>query len=210
MDTKITKKLPSLLQSAAHAIKPQLFGLTAFFISRVTLFDTINPVLLGFIGILCFEKCFFTAIFFSCIGLVTIHSKIYIARYLIAVCILAMFVYIAAMKNIKPSSLTKSTLCGLSMFTGGILFSVSEDITVFYGILAVLEGLLSAFMCYIFDSSSELIFSKKPKHTIDSEELLSLSLIICCIISGSADINMGYTPLSLYLMMVFIFLLCFP
>ena len=205
MDTKITKKITSVVRT----VKPHLFGVTAFFLARVILFDTINPVLMGFMGILCFEKCFFTAIFFACIGLVTVHGKIYIARYLISMCLLAMFIYIASVKKLKPSSMTKSALCGLSMLTGGILFSVSEDITVFYSILAVLEGLLSAFMCYIFDSSSELLFSSKAKNTIDSEELLSLSLIICCVISGSADINMGYTPLSLYLMMVFIFLLCY-
>lgn len=59
MDTKITKKITSVVRT----VKPHLFGVTAFFLARVILFDTINPVLMGFMGILCFEKCFFTAIF---------------------------------------------------------------------------------------------------------------------------------------------------
>lgn len=204
MDTKINTRIYKILFATA----PHIFGACAFFMGRVVLFDTIDPVLLGFVGTLCFENCFLTAILFSVLGLATIYNRIYIARYLIALAVLLMFTYIASLKKIRPSSLNKSVLCGISMLVGGILFSVSEQITLFYGILAVLEGLLAGFICYIFDSAVGMLFMKERKHTLESEELLSMSLIICCIISGSANLNMGYTPLSLYLMLVFIFLLC--
>ncbi|MBQ9519839.1 MAG: SpoIIE family protein phosphatase, partial [Firmicutes bacterium] len=63
-------------------------------------------------------------------------------------------------------------------------------------------------VCYIFNTASDLIFLKKHKSTIESEELLSLSLMLCCMISGASGIKTGFTPLSVYLMLVFIFLLC--
>ncbi|MBR1736492.1 MAG: hypothetical protein IJ736_05695, partial [Firmicutes bacterium] len=204
MDTKKTKDITKTLFAAL----PHLFGAAAFFIGRVVLFDTINPVIVGFTAALCFENCFLTAIFFSVLGLATIYSRIYVARYMIALAVLLMFTYIATLKHIKHSALNKSVLGGVSMLIGGFLFSVSEDITLVYIILAVLEGMLAGFECYIFDSGTRILFMKEQKQTLESEELLSLSLMICCVVSGSANINMGYTPLSIYLMLVFIFLLC--
>lgn len=205
MNTKISKKATLFFTGAI----PHIFGISAFFMGRVLLFDTIDPVLPGYMGALSFHPCFLTASVFAVLGLATVGARLYISRYVIAICILALLSYIFILKNKKPSTLTKSVLCGISMFAGGLLFSVSEQITVFYSILAVLEGLLAGFMCYIFNTAADLIFLKQNKKTIESEELLSLSLILCCIISGSSGLKTGFTPLSIYLMLVFIFLLCY-
>ncbi|MBR6401167.1 MAG: stage II sporulation protein E [Firmicutes bacterium] len=204
MNTKISKKTADILGRAV----PHIFGASAFFMGRVILFDTIDPVLMGYIGALAFEKSFYTACVFAVLGLATVGTRIYIARYIIAICLTALFTYISAIKGMKPTPLKKSVLCGVSTLAGGILFSVSEQITLFYTVLAVLEGFLAGFMCYIFNAASELIFMKKSKRTIESEELLSLTLILCCMISGSAGGGTVYNPLSLYMMFVFIFLLC--
>ena len=205
MNTQISKKTHDFLLRAL----PHIFGVSAFFMSRVVLFDTINPVLLGFMGALSLHPCYITACIFSVVGLTTVGIRLYISRYIIAICILSLLSYIFILKHKKPSALTKSCVCGLSMFLGGLLFSVSEHITLFYTILAVLEGLLAGFICYIFNTAADLIFVKKNKKTIDSEELLSLSLILCCIISGTTGIKPGFSPIGIYLTLVFIFLLCY-
>ncbi len=203
MNTKINKKTADLLIRAI----PHIFGAAAFFMGRVILFDTIDPVILGYVGSLAFESPFPTACMFAVLGLLSVGRRLYIARYIIAIAVNAMLAYIFTLKKIQPTALGKSVICGISMLTGGVLFSVSEHITLFYMALAVLEGLLAGFICYIFNTASDLIFMKKSKSTIESEEMLSLSLILCCMISGSAGAG-GYNPLSLYMMLVFILLLC--
>ena len=77
MNTKISKKTADILGRAV----PHIFGASAFFMGRVILFDTIDPVLMGYIGALAFEKSFYTACVFAVLGLATVGTRIYRAVY---------------------------------------------------------------------------------------------------------------------------------
>lgn len=184
-----------------------LLSILGFFIGRISIFHMLNPIAIGYLGCLIFESFAFNiAIIFTCLGFFSKLDNSYISKYMI--CLSLIFFIHNFFKNIKNKHklLYKASLVSLSIFISGLIVSFIHGFTTYYLILSILESFLTFCMCLIL-SKGIFFLTKDNKRILTNEEIISLSILIGSIISGSSDVfisNISFTHFFVILLLLFV------
>lgn len=124
-----------------------VFGIIGFLLGRTVFFSAFNPFAVAFVTVFFNKREFYTIAVFTVLGLLTVAGEINVFRYIFAILMLGLFNYSCdkeAMTNTKIA-----LLCGLSSFTGGILYTLFSNMALYYSIMSVLETVLSCVLFFI-------------------------------------------------------------
>lgn len=188
-NTAITKKDIAII----------LIGFLSFFIGRVIIFKTINPMSTAFLSNFCFSgKKFYFIAFFDFLGLLTKSTQIYSSKYIISILILASINLIFG-KMIKNHDILHKAISGaISSLIGGLIFSAVNNFSIYFAVLAVLEMILTFFLSYILNMGTKFFYEIRTGKSISNEELFSLAIISGSIIAGAADVYIANVPVMYF------------
>lgn len=208
MDKTLERKALNLTKisfSKKILILTCIFG---FFIGRITIFNSINPVAISYLSCLSFSGTVFgISLIFVFIGMLTKMSSFYFSKYIICICTL-LILNLSIKKDSNKSILFKA-LCGSAcIFISGISISVINDFSVYYTTLAVLESILTFSLTIILNKSLRIIL-KKGTQVLNTEEIISLIVLISSIISGSADIFLGSISFVYFFIILFMLVISY-
>ncbi len=124
-----------------------VFGIIGFLLGRCVFFSAFNPFVLAYVTAFFNRREFYTVAVMSAIGLLTVTNEINVFRYIFAIVMLSLFNFTNnkdAMTNFKIMA-----LAALSAFSGGILYTLFSNMTLYYSIMSVLETVLTAVLYFI-------------------------------------------------------------
>lgn len=113
------------------------YGVIAFMLGRLEFFGIVNPIIIGYASVFCYKSGFYTIIISSILGLLTVAGDMYISRYIIALVIMSIF-HILGTDKYK-----QGYTAGLAILTGGLMFSMYYDFSLFFAMMSVVEAVLA-------------------------------------------------------------------
>lgn len=179
-----------------------LLTISGFFIGRVSIFKSINPIAISYLSCLSFTgNSIFLALIFVVIGLLTKINDIYFSKYVICICLISAL-NLCLKKDIKKSIVFKGLAGSICIFISGLSISALNHFSSYYTMLAILETILTFCLTIILDKSIKLIWTNNHP-VLNTEEIISLVVLISCIISGSSDIFLGDISFTYFLTILF-------
>ncbi|MCL1924649.1 MAG: SpoIIE family protein phosphatase [Defluviitaleaceae bacterium] len=176
-----------------RVIEPSLitFSVIGFILGRVVIFGFINPLAIGFLAVFLLKKELYPIAIFTTIGLLTRFGGIYFIMYLGSVGIIIGLNMLLLSMKIKVSKVGIGIVAAVATIIPGLL--TIYMLGFFYLAVTILMSLLAFSLVFLLENGINMLSSKKRQ--IDSEALLSLSIIFAGIAAGVADIHIG--PISL-------------
>lgn len=113
------------------------YGVIAFMLGRLELFGVVNPIIIGYASVFCYKSGFYTIVISSILGLITVSDRMYVSRYIIALVIMTVFHMLGNEKY------KQGYTAGLSILTGGLIFSMYYDFSLSFAMMAVVEAVLA-------------------------------------------------------------------
>ena len=113
------------------------YGVIAFMLGRLEFFGVVNPIIIGYASVFCYKSGFYTIIISSILGLLTVTGDMYISRYIIALLIMSIF-HILGTDKYK-----QGYTAGLAILTGGLMFAMYYDFSLFFAMMSVVEAVLA-------------------------------------------------------------------
>ncbi|MDO4302180.1 MAG: SpoIIE family protein phosphatase [Clostridia bacterium] len=113
------------------------YGVIAFMLGRLELFGVVNPIIIGFASVFCYKSGFYTIIISAVLGLMTVSDRMYISRYVIALIIMSIL-HILGTDKYK-----QGYTAGLAILTGGLIFAMYYDFSLFFAMMSVVEAVLA-------------------------------------------------------------------
>ncbi len=182
-------------------INTVLIAIFGFFIGRVILFQIINPVAVGFLAnFLLFNPSpvFYISSVFVLFGIFTKLSGLYFIKYFITIASMALVNIILTKKRYKPSILVKAGICSSFTLLSGILFSVLNEVSIYFMLMAVLEAILTFFLSIVLKKSVNFITGHMRKKSLTNEDILSIALLFGSVVAGCADITFSGVSLRVF------------
>ena len=170
------------------------FSIIGFILGRVAIFGFINPLAIGFLAAFLLKKEFYPILLFTTIGIFTRFSGIYFVMYLGSVVIIGGMNIILITAKLKISKIFKGIVAALATVIPGML--TIYMLGFFYLAITVLMSLLSFSLVFLLENGINTL--KLSKRQINSEALLSLSIIFAGITAGAADIHIGVFSLKYF------------
>ncbi|MGN1317953.1 MAG: SpoIIE family protein phosphatase [Lachnospirales bacterium] len=163
-----------------------VFGAIGFILGRVIFFSDFNPIALGFTTSFFGKREFNTVAFFTALGLLTVANKINVFRYIFAIIMMTLFNY--CLKEEKVSKLKISALLSLSVFSGGIVYTLFSNMSFYYAIMAVFETAL-AVVLFLIIRGRVGVFNIFDYNILQSKENLEhIKIVIAGRLKKSSDI----------------------
>ena len=184
-----------------------------FFIGRTVIFDMVNPIAVGFMAsITGIGYSFYATAFFLLLGIATKLKGIHIIRYLICVSLLCIInvsahSFLNMKKNLYFTAFAQGLSGALCILIGTISVAWMSGAGIINLLLiAVLESTLAFFLVFVLCKATALISDPKGLSWLGNEEIISVAVLLCCIIAGSADIYIWFVSLKYFLCFYFILL----
>ena len=114
------------------------YGVIAFMLGRLDFFGVVNPIIIGYASVFCYKSGFYTIIISSILGLLTVTGDMYISRYIIALLIIKDAFHILGTDKYK-----QGYTAGLAILTGGLMFAMYYDFSLFFAMMSVVEAVLA-------------------------------------------------------------------
>lgn len=199
---RIIKNLKSYLK--IYNVLPVLI---CFLFGRIKLFGYLSPF--GFCGAGCFGCglagiCAGAGVFGTVSNGMSIFGGKYIFSYIIFLIINPVI-----FKKIDDKEYFAGASPALSIFSGGVLYSVFYGFSAYYIFINLAEALLVFFVSYLLDRGFGLLNPERLKKYITSEEIISVILIISGIICGTIGIKLFFADISVILTVIFMLFVCF-
>lgn len=175
----------------------------SFFISRITIFYTLNPIAISFLGNILFQKKLFNiAIIFSILGFLSNLGNIYIEKYII--CIFLLFIFNIVFNKEKFKCIFyKSIFNSSAIFFAGSIIAILNGFSAYYFVISILEFCLTFFLTLILSKSIEYILEENKKF-INNEHIISLSILIGSVVCGSSNFTFFQVNVSDFLICLLI------
>lgn len=171
--------------------------LLGFFLGRVVLMQFLSPAAIPFLSAYLFSgsKYFLVAIF-TLTGMFTKLDGAFFTKYFI--CVLIMSVVHVSMQNQskKTKMYAQMFAGGLSVLASGIGFSIYYGFSLYFALMAVLESVLTISMTYIIRKGIRVLDGTVKRKVLNNEELISLSILMGCMVSGASDVYIGSVSLK--------------
>lgn len=113
------------------------YGVIAFMLGRLELFGIVNPIIIGYASVFCYKSGFYTIAVSAVLGLMSVSDRMYISRYIIALVIMSVL-HILGTDKYK-----QGYTAGLAILTGGLIFAMYYDFSLFFAMMSVVEAVLA-------------------------------------------------------------------
>lgn len=113
------------------------YGVIAFMLGRLELFGVVNPIIIGYASVFCYKSGFYTIVVSAILGLLTVSGRMYISRYIIALVIMSVLHILGSDKY------KQGYTAGLAILTGGLIFAMYYDFSLFFAMMSVVEAVLA-------------------------------------------------------------------
>ncbi len=201
---KIYRRAKTNIYVAHQDIITFFLGVFGFFLGRVVVFQTISPLAIAFLCIFCFRGArFYVTMLFVALGLFTKSSEIYFLKYVMCMGFVMVSHYIFGKNKLLSKGeniLSQALIGGFSILVAGLIVSALNHFSLFYALLALLEGVMTFSLAYVLKKSITVFDVKAKKKMITNEDLLSLGILAGGILAGAADVYIG----SISLMYLFL------
>ena len=180
-----------------------ILTILSFFIGRICVFQGLNPIVIAFLSVFLYSGgIFFSASALAIPGLLLSSGGIYTSKYLI--CIVMMLLFNVCLKNntAKASVALKSVTGTSCAVISGLLIAFLNGFSAYYTVLALLEGILVFALTYVLNQGINAVYFNIGEERFESNDILSLSILIGAVVAGSADIYMGNISVMLTLLML--------
>ena len=179
-----------------------LLAFISFFMGRVVIFQSLNPIVPAFMGCMCFSGAnFYISVLFSFIGLLTKSDINCFIKYMIFMAVM-LIINIAVPTSKREKGLTfKSAASAIIILISALIFAAINSFSLYYTILAVLESILTFSIAMVLDkgvniiSKKNLLIASMP----DREDIISISLIAGSVIAGASDLSLSGISVSIML-----------
>lgn len=166
-----------------------IVGIFSFFISRIIILDSINPISIAFLGnFINAGFSFYSILIFTAFGNLLSLKSMFLLKYIICLVILTSINYIVGKKNYFLNIYIKALISAISIFVSAVLISFIYYLGIFSYFLAAFEGILTFSMVILLERATKIIFNKRSSKVLSSEDLISISILFGAIITGSSDI----------------------
>ena len=177
-----------------------MIGIMGFFLGRVVVFDTLNPIAVSFLATLLGRGSlvlfFVTALL---IGLGFFTTELYLLKYGICLVLLLCTQLFVHKRRIRLNEISQSVMGGMAIFTAGLIFALLSDLSFYYGLIAVIEGLLAFALTFVLQKASRTITGARRGKFLDAEELISIAILMGSVVAGAAAIYIGAVSLRIVL-----------
>lgn len=185
-----------------------LAAILSFFIGRVVVFQTLNPLAIAFLSNFYFKGVrYYIVLTFVGLGLLTKASEINLLKYIVCLLLMSSSNYILQRSRLfskKADSLTGAVVGGFSILLSGLLISALNNFSVFFALLALLEGIMTFSLAYVLKKSTGFFQAASKKRTITNEELLSLAILSGGVVAGAADVYVANISLMVLFLTILI------
>lgn len=198
--TSLIRMRLSVAIPKAAAFRGLMIGLS-FFVGRILIFDTLNPLMAAYLALLFFDKYFFAAALLMGFGLITKFSAVYTLKYIFAI-----FVIIAARlslgKMLSGRTYAPVLVSSAVMLISGAVLAAANQMSVYLLTIAGIEALLTLSFGLLMLKGRDFLTGRTFR--LGMEEVSGISVIAAGIISGAADIHIGYFSLRTILCSLFV------
>lgn len=179
-----------------------LLGLSAFFISRVLIFQNLNPIVPAFLGCLSFlGSSFYVSLVFSFLGLLTkADTNSCLIKYIIYLGLM-LALNLAIPKQRREKSLPfRCCASTTAILVAGLIFAVLNSFSFYYTVLALLETVLCFSVFMVLERGVSIASKKSIKALIpEKEDIISIALMVGSVIAGAGDLTLTGVDFSLML-----------
>ena len=173
-----------------------------FFMGRVVVFGTVNPLATAYSAAFIAQGNFYTAAIFSAAGLLTRAALPYSIKYFItlALMIIANIVMRASgIGLLKPhKTLLPPILAGGSALASGLIIAFANGINTYLLLMSMLEGVLAFSAGLIMQKGVAALVGNVRRGVLSNEELISLAVLAGGVAAGAADIFIGVLSLRYF------------
>lgn len=203
MEQITTKQITKQNPRPSLSITPSLASNIAvcavsFFIGRVVIFQSLNPLTPAFIGCLSFGTGFYGAVIFSFLGLLTGSGITSLSKYIIYLAVMfAANVLIPPSKRKYALSL-RPAFSSSVILVSGLIFAVINYFSFYYTVLAFLEAALTLCLSMVLEKGTDSLSGKNLFRLSfpEREDIIGIALIAGAVIAGSSDIIISGIDLS--------------
>lgn len=184
--------------------------LTGFFIGRAIVFQFLNPLCVSFLAAFIGSGVYFyvSAVFIA-LGLLTKLSGTHLFKYLVCLTMISAVHFISRKRLWRLRAFAQCAIAGAAVLLSGLLLAYLEGSGLYYGLLAVLEGLLVFMLSYILKKAVGIMTAARRKSILTGEELVSVAFFVAGVVAGSADIYVGSVSLRYFCCAYVLLLVCY-
>lgn len=176
-----------------------IFWLLGFFVGRVIIFNTLNPVAIAYTSpYLSKGKKFYISIFFVALGLATKFNPYYSIKYFMSMALLVVINILITGRMNRDNYIIKGIVVSVCVAGCGIVAAVANGFGLYFIIMSLLEGVLTFSFSLIMGKGVNALSGKTEQGRLNNEELISLLILCGAIVAGAADIYIGSLSLKYF------------
>ena len=169
---------------------PGAYILGSFFAARCMFFNMLCPCGGAYLAFMLGKRSVCLAALSAAIGVVTRNREIYVWGYVASYILMAFANFIAVRFKLELSSITKAAAAAVIAAVGGMIAAFEAGMGIYYILLALLQGLLSALLTVVFSEGKEAL-------NRGGIEVFGISLLAGIVCGGMGDIMFFGIPLAL-------------
>ncbi len=209
MEKALTAKRPPL--QANPMLKKQdavwfLFAIFGFFTGRVIVLNILNPIAIPYIANFLGTGLIYPMSLLTAVGFFTKLKGIYLIKYLVSLFILCGTNLYMTKKHIKPTMSINAAAGGAATLITGAVVCVFNGFSLYFAIMALLEGLLTFSVTFLLKKGADVMYLRRKKKLLKTEDLISIAIILGGVIAGASDIYIGLISLRLFFVTVVVLL----
>jgi len=203
---KQTKTLPRVTR---HAAAKLALAATGFFLGRVVVFGTVNPIASAFLAAFWGGGTFYTAAAFTAFGFLTRTAIPYSIKYFLTIaCMVGGNALLRGLRRDKPlPSIIPPVSAGMSALAAGLLVALANGVNPYLLLMALLEGVLAFSVGLIMQKGIAALIGNVRRGALSNEELISLAVLAGGIATGAADIFLGLLSLRYFTCVLLVLLM---
>jgi len=191
--SKLKTALPFDFVATKKDIINAVLSVLGFFIGRVVVFGSVNPVALAYITPFFMNgKSFYLCGLFITLGIFTCYNHFFSFKYLICIAILfSIQLIFKTKKNRNQSVYVQSAIVSGALALSGLLVAAITNGSFYLALMALMESILTFTFGIIFNFAIRRIQKSGAAERLSNEEFISISVLIAAAIAGCSDIFIG-------------------
>ena len=205
--TNQTKPPKALLRLTQHDITGIGIAALGFFMGRVVVFGTVNPVAAAYASAFMGSHAFYAALICTVAGLLTRSGIPHMLIYILTLALMAAANLALRAMHISKKTLLMPALAGGSALVSGLVVALAGGINLYLVLLSILECVLTFAVGLIMQKAIAALSGNVRRGALSNEELISLAILAGAITAGAADIHIGWLSLRYFFCVLLILLM---
>jgi len=177
-----------------------VFCAFAFFIGRLLVLGSVNPVIIGYLANFVGKGPIIYAVsLFSLMGVLTSAPGTYLFKYALALLSLCAISSFITFKKVKITILQVAALSSVIIFISSMFTSTFfGGMTVYLAVTSVMEGALAFCLTLLLKKGVSSLQRFKSRKVLKTEELISLALLFGGVLAGASNVYVGAVSLRIF------------